>query len=459
MASAGACALAGVASGCDQRETAGAPVKVAPVTPRTIAPQHKPVDEDTAQDFLAEFFASDDGAGSTTMAATLADAERNAAQLSVIYDLIARARSGQLAASPVSDVQSVDLAHLVVSSDLGAEAKATARPFRLTGDVLTSLMQANGYWDAIAGESRIVFGLRGCVFADPETSSASGRAIALLESDVDYLTRRCVIGVWRPLTGDISLFAGSTTPSLVHMQAHLAWRFRLDAVLTEAFRHAPPMCGLMPQGLHWMRGGTHLAVSTVVQRRQPAALVQASATPVMRAHTALGYGLAEPWDPIDWRIDTRASDMIAPWVGAGIHGGVELGAPAFASAICQTLGAWDEFQAVLGLDVVGEGAAMRSRDEATLYPYMLTTGREARLHSEIGGRDDMRKSLRRLRIGSTGLRVVELKKLVQATTPGAVFDADTMIRLLRWQARRPGVIRDGAVTPKLAREAELTLWR
>ena len=426
-------------------------------------------DAELVSDFLAESFAEPDArAGLPADTVTsLADLEQNPDLFAQAGDVIGEVVKGNIKAADLADEQSADYAHFLAEPELQETGRLDATAFQLTSDVMRSICAANHYdIDAIAGDT-VLIGLRGCVLASG--TSASGERVTVMEAAIDHLKRRCLVGVWNKATGQIEVFEGSTVPNLVNMQLHLFWKYAQDPATGAAWPHrASALTNQLPQGLHAYRVGTHLRWSSPA-RRHPGALIQAAASPVLRAQSDLAYSVFESWDPLDWRPDASASDRNVRITGNNIHAAVNRNFPGYASQGCQTVqgyynpkgqtpaGAWADFQTSLGIEVVeNEGQFVSNFDDQDIvYRYLLTTGREARLHAGLAPGESVPSDLKRLRIGSSGLTAANLRSMLGLTGASAVMDAEAMNEFLRWQSSR--MPKDGAVTARLDRDHVLGL--
>jgi hypothetical protein len=151
-----------------------------------------------------------------------------------------------------------------------------------------------------------------------------------------------------------------------------------------------------------------------------------------------------------------------------IHAGINQSHPKFASQGCQTVegalkpkgiqptGQWKEFTSDLGIEVIPAGDAFKSTADGTRYKYMLTTGREARLHAQNAGNAEALKRLERIRIGTVGPNAAALRKAIRSPA-GNDVDGKVMNDWLRFQ-QRLGVPLDGVVTRKLAEEQKLEIF-
>ena len=354
-----------------------------------------------------------------------------------------------------TDERSVDYRHLLA---LGSRGRARPEPFEVSHQTLLSISKAHGYEPRLKDARRVVFGLRGCEIADAD--GVHQRKVRLVESMPNHFDRRCVIGVWDRRRRTVAVFASSTVPNRVQVELHWLW--------AEYQRQGRPtkspglwMTNLLPQGLYDYEIGTHLEGARPKTRRQPGALRQIYATPILRAQRSASYTYDEAWD--------YASEPVGDNIHASVYSDYFLG---FSSQGCQTVlgnyaprglrakGAWAQFRRALGLLPIDQNTQTTGNDSER-YPYLLTTGREARIHARRPSRSAL-TALRRLRTGSRGQDVLGLQRRLArenllSSAPDGHFGRDTMIALLEFQKARR-IPTDGVVTPELARSFDLPGW-
>ncbi|MEM6413307.1 MAG: hypothetical protein AAF720_01455 [Pseudomonadota bacterium] len=272
--------------------------------------------------------------------------------------------------------------------------------FELNNDVLKVLAERNSFAFADVRDVRII-GLRGCELDDQSLMSDWQLSHRLRVVKPDHKNRRCLIGVWRPQSGEIRLFSASTVPQASNMFASLASQ--------------GSTCSLLPTGLYRYRLGIHNAK----RRPQPGALRIDEKYVVLRTTTDLKYDVFSKHDY--W---TRGSYH-------NIHSATNgVGAIKFDSSGCQvirgsynsarTLGTneWAIFQKSAGL-VSDDGTAFAAEKpgEGT-YEYMLLTAAEAALayHSS----SDFNETYYPLRHGSSGERVLKMREFLYSNHPVVV---------------------------------------
>ena len=312
-----------------------------------------------------------------------------------------------------------------------------ATPFVLNGAVIARLIQLNQFSRA-GMESRVVFGLRGCGLDASQTTFVD--SVSVRELEPNHIDNRCVIGVWDSTTGKLAAFEASTVPNWKYMEA-----YRQD--------HGKK-ANMLPCGKYDMVVGTHRpykedANGTLIDNpgRIRGALRNDSTVVVLRSEDDLTFTVKDTWDK------TVANDNIHPGIVA-VNAGVST-VPDFSSAGCNTIpgtsiadtpdGDWAAFRTALGLD-----NAQLTKDDGRKFPYVLLTGRDARLVA--AGKDTA--AAQRLRFGSDGADVRALqdalaknaKKYYQHKADGG-FGARTAIAFIRYQKDRDGGAADGVVTP------------
>ena len=243
---------------------------------------------------------------------------------------------------------------------------------------------------------------------------------------------------------------------------------------------------MMPQGLH----SRTLGETKLGKHMQTCTFLQQSVTPVIREENpendCFELGISS-WSP-----NPEGQAGYVPSVGAHIHGAGWNNSQyrwKFSSAGCQTLPGWvingrttanseyDRFQRLLGIMPVNEDAPDGEESPScnvhgkiptnfndkycTVYPMVLLSGREARLHSEGARMSDMR----RVRIGSsceegdTDHPIYALQRKLGVTADGD-FGARSVMALIEAQAIDRfaiGLSPDGIITPDLAESMEVDL--
>ncbi len=350
------------------------------------------------------------------------------------------------------DAQSIDYRHLL---ELGQLGRPKPDVFILNHGALLALSKANGFEERLQESRKVVFGLRGCVVV--EAGSGPQWKVKLKEATPNHVDRRCVIGVWDRFDATVAVFEGSTVPDRVQVELHRRYaRFAAKKTTTD-----PGIwrASLLPQGLYEYRLGTHLE-GAPPELQQPRSLLLNRPAPVLRAQTSLSYTIDEYWDYARYA------------VGHNIHASMYLtDFLEFSSAGSQTVygrywppgrratGPWGHFRRALGIDDIQD--TPDATPEVTEFPYLLTTGREARLHAQASRRAD-RSPFIRVRYGCRGPRALAAQQLLKdagllrSAVDGA-FGRDSAVALLEYQ-KRQRLPRDGVITPSLAQRMNLRDW-
>jgi N-acetylmuramoyl-L-alanine amidase len=323
------------------------------------------------------------------------------------------------------DDQSPDYRHLMPHA-------GRSQTFTFTADHLRKLCQLN--WFSLDTDvDEVLFGLRGCRRTEEgDGDGVFARSVCLSEDLPNHHGFHCVLGVWRRSTDELTVFNGSTVPNWRHMERQ------------RAAGAGAQLANLLPTGRYTYSVGKHRAVN--------GAFLSPPDVVVLRSNDDLVYEVSDVWEkhsPAD-----------------NIHPGFRDRAASFSSAGCQTVpgsfsskkghtGTWAVFRAAAGLDPADTESRWGER-----YAYVLLTGREARLVTQLG--DVM--PLRRLRFGSVGPAVGELQqKLIDAGHLAGTVDhtlgASTALAYIAWQQARDAGAADGIVTPAAATRLGATLYR
>lgn len=357
-----------------------------------------------------------------------------------------------------TDANSADHAHV-------QPARLSGQPFALTAAALESYL-AHNWLSETAGEAgdTIVFGLRGCTLADEAQAPVVGNRVMLREVEPDHLTFKCVIGVWRRTSGELTVFRASTVPAAYFMYGYATEMTYIKGGQTLFVR-----ANMMPTGVYRYVVGTHAG-------NQPRALRLDQRVTVQRlqfvrntndrAPYVFGHSTRDVWSP-----PANVNDNLH----AAVYDAPEMPfAWKFSSAGCQVIpGAFvADANAPGGRRPVRDFAAFRqalerhdgSLEDGRAYRYVLATGRELRLHAErtaLGGsQTDL--ALARLRPGSRHPRGPDLvaalsSRLSEGPTPGVEFDAHAAYAYTRWLRLNGRVPAVTTVTPLKARELGVTL--
>ena len=328
--------------------------------------------------------------------------------------------TGNISPKWAADVDSIDFAHLKENID--------SSEFEMTVDDLLALATSNNFTSRLDSDN-FAFGLRGCSIIP---TKSSGTSIRLKEMIPDHLNFKCVIGSANLKNKSISGFRASTVPNAVYMEVQ---------------RQGLEGCNLLPTGLHIYEVGTHGA-SFAPLRRQPGALRQINGVAVLRAKNNLVYTNKEHWDTMEYAPHYPSDNIHAAVLD------VRAKPPYFSSKGCQVLpgtysplgskptGTFAQWRLSIGLS---DPPMLSPPEYGRRVPYMLLTGREARL--VVNGKWRGPKS-ERLRFGSAGPRVAKLREKL-LLPPGSVFDRQTMVRWISWQQEKLGWA-DGIVWPEHA---------
>lgn len=275
-----------------------------------------------------------------------------------------------------------------------------AEEFEISAETLQFLAERNAFHFRDQRPVRI-FGLRGASLSSGEEASW-GRSHAIRIDVPDHLSCKCLLGVWRPQSGEIALFRASTAPAVSNM--------------FKSLRTQGAGTSLLPTGLYRYRSGPHKRRSpTAIQR---GALLIEGEYVVLRTPDDLSY------DPF------QADDVWTRGAAHNIHSaGVWSRPNVFDSSGCQVVrgsytpdrlrtdGPWSTFQQAAGLmDANGAPAPIEEPGSGS-YDYMLLTGLEAGLYAAQNS--EFLASYRRLRPGSSGDEVRAEKARLRASVQSA----------------------------------------
>lgn len=318
----------------------------------------------------------------------------------------------------------MDRAHLAgieaAAALLDRPADDPLRQFQLTPDGLAALLSAN-VMSPIEARDRmdqtlVLFALRGCTVVDPGEVGRPLETATLAVAELDHLTPRCVLGVWRRADSRIAVFPGSTVPNR-HAMAMQAAAF----ARAEGHRPVWRIANVLPTGRYDFTVGAHGGW-------QPAALRSAD----LAGRATIQPALRSSSGRLAWR-DLRLDvgvvlDNIHPAMTPADSRGA-----AFSSEGCLTLAEreppprwsprppdWQTFSQLAEVRRVGRGQR-RSHSLA------LLTGIEAWLAAQG-------TAAPRLRYRSKGPEVAALRRTM-GLPGGDVFDAE-MLR--RWMTAGEG---------------------
>lgn len=271
----------------------------------------------------------------------------------------------------------------------------------------------------IDGRGIVLFGLRGCLPADPSTSMNFAATHKVELTAVNYRRMRCTIGQWRPGKG-FALFPGSTVPFT-------------DLVQTAAANGGADV-NQMGRGRH-RNYVPHWHKRREGRRRGHWALVQESDVSFQRTAGDVNYTPSDPWDT------GRPGDNIH----CAFHVGLD-SKPAeavYSSAGCQVVagtvergrsnsetGPWKKFIAPF------KGASAQSGAE-----YVLFDGTELRevVQSKFAGKTVI------LRLGSEGDLVSDLQRKLGLSNPDRKFGKNTFRAVLKFQHANFGKSSDDGI--------------
>jgi DNA/RNA endonuclease G (NUC1) len=325
-----------------------------------------------------------------------------------------------------SDEDSPDYAHV-------APIRTSSATFMLTSADLELLARLNEFPVGEAGDTPILFGLRGCGILRDHTYSPN--EVVLKDQRPDHRTARCVMGVWNPASGTVQVFPGSTVPNEA---AVIKWRQTKKAG------------NLLPTGLYRYIVGPHATLRRdgTFNSRPGCFLLRESSSKkrvvvVRRSSDDLRYDLG---------------DMIqraAP--GDNIHPTFFSTPISFSSFGCQTVvgtadrtgkhtGPWAQFRQAAGMSTP-------AGTPGKPFLYMLLTGAEAALASDLRQKGLVTdppslRPLRRLRFGSRGAAVGRLQATLNLPNPDSDLGPFTAETLYAFQRAVPPKTRsDGIWSP------------
>jgi hypothetical protein len=293
---------------------------------------------------------------------------------------------------PSSDEQAPDYAHL----------KAFDEPdvsFDLDHDVLDFLRLRNSF--ALRSvETKVLFGLRGCVFADAtQLEVGFAKRISLRQARPNHRDPNCIIGVWDRDNATVSAYSGSTVP-----EAHSIALFAVN----EADR-----CNLLLTGIYKFGVGLHVGKSGSLQ---PGSFVEKSSKAVLRTGSVPIYDRTDP--KILMAVDRPGDNLHSAYPPLGKKPPPKR----FFSAGCQTVvGGYN------GLEPVGPWAALRkaaglsdppSKSDKQVFSYVLLTGKEALLAATKNA--EFKSAYSRLRFGSSGAQVIQLQQGLRMAETGTI---------------------------------------
>lgn len=377
---------------------------------------------------------------------------------------------------PEDDAATFDYRHIV---DMGATVSGTGTDtvstgltddvFDLTPALLQSMMDANYFEHAIkttlddneAANGRVIVALRGAEIVSAGTVEAP--LVQLRDRRPSHREPHCVYIVWHRKEDEddtLTVFEGATVPSELYL------------ALFQTLKTSGLRSSMVPQGFHLRKLGNMRISATNTHSNT---LRQASTCPVIREPSPErdAFDIEHSvWDP-------SASSARASSVGAHLHAGYwDVGRPngwkwKFSSAGCQTICGSvsndtyrrdiSDFYTAMDIPAAELVDGELSSDKYdTIYPMVILTGREARLHANGA---DM-NAMRRIRIGSSADTVanpdhpIAQIQIALGITADGQFGSGSMLKFIDVQANGTWVIgsaADGIVTPEFARSQNIEL--
>lgn len=389
------------------------------------------------------------------------------------------------------DANSFDLYHLTAFGDEveceDGSSVATAfddREFELTPALLRRMMRTNSFGHALnsapdASDGRVIVALRGCaIVGDFRSFTAS---VILKEHVPDMRTEGCVFLVWKRTasveTDEVAAFPGSTVPSELYKAIYQNW-------VKKPFGTKSYRANMMPQGLHWKR------LNSMPENggKYPYVLRQDSLTPVVRERIEDQYSLdTSEWDPetpngtvdnVNDHLHLSVFNPVRKWnyssQGCQTISGTLDGDPKkvtgeivrFFSAMNFVDPLSDQFESPVPTNWVytpkRENGVFTGRKYGVRYPFVLLSGREARLHADGA----LEKEMMRVRIGSSvdigdgqnqDHPVIQVEQALDQNADGK-FDEIDMLHLIRRQQQTGNVHKaDGVFSPRMAKLLDIQL--
>lgn len=317
---------------------------------------------------------------------------------------------------PPKDELAPDYAHLRTPID--------TTPFLLTPAALQAICAANAFE---VPRGTVIFALRGCLPVDAPDGAWTS-AVRVQEQVPDHVNFRCLVGVWQ---------RGATDEKVVVFRASTV----ANADFVKGYLNGDPelRCNMRPTGFYALELGMH--------REVPGAFRQKGTMGVFRTFR---NGSFDRHDPV---LELESSDNLHPagdraanhckFSSAGCVV-VEGWWDAATSTHCDPAGAkgWATFRERAGVTpLVGSSASSVRPAFGTRYPFLLVTGREARLAASGAVLE------KRLRFGSRGEAVRKLQAALGVGVDGdfgwKTQDAFTSWQRTKLQSQADGVVRPG----------------
>ena len=295
--------------------------------------------------------------------------------------------------------------------------KSSTATFNFTAAHLAVLCAANRFALPV-GQSRVIFGLRGCRVASGDHVVPFTTSVSLEEGTPDHTTPCCVVGVWDRDRAQIAVFTATTVPY---------WRYVANYMANG------PGANMMPTGLYRYRVGRHRTTPGALRFAEPSVIV---VRPDKKKKT-IEFETNDLWDgPVQPFNNIHAAGAVRSPLGSTGSAGCQTLPGYWSSDRSQHYGNWQKFRELSGVDGALDG---------TPYTYVLLTGREARLTS-VGA---PREQLSRLRFGSRGDDVKALQRALGLSADG-IWGPSTSRKLITWQWGNLGDWADAIVTPEWA---------
>ena len=367
------------------------------------------------------------------------------------------------------DTNSFDYRHLVAMGETAGESEVSTgletEPFDLTPELLQTLVDANYFEHSIAttlaenenANGRVIVALRGAEIVN--AGSDEDPTVRLRDRRPSHRDPHCVYIAWHrqaDAPDTLGVFEGATVPSELYLS------------IFQALRTPNLKSSMMPQGFHLRRLDNMRLSETNTHSNT---LRQASPCPVIREPDperdvfSIEHSV---WDPSSSNASPRS-------VGAHIHAGywdVRDGDRwrdwrwKFSSAGCQTVCGSvtnetsrrdiSDFYTAMDIPEAELVDGVFTSDKyGTVYPMVLLSGREARMHAEGAPMSAMR----RIRFGSSvdaeadpEHPIVQIQEALGVTADGQ-FGGGSMLKLIEVQRDGSWMIgpaADGIMTPDLA---------
>jgi Putative peptidoglycan binding domain len=100
--------------------------------------------------------------------------------------------------------------------------------FTFSADHLKKSLEINCF--SFSSTGMILFGIRGAILKS-STANNFQFSHSIEKVDVDYLSPKCIIGIWKPNEKLIALFSASTVPHLDYIRAHFEHRAKANAMM------------------------------------------------------------------------------------------------------------------------------------------------------------------------------------------------------------------------------------